>query len=118
MDLLENIMPSGTFTGVSGKNYTYLLVSDDILLPLQAGNFIFASGDAAHPVPVFIGAVESVRNDIKAHTVSGLWDIAKDVYGATLLYLHVEDPNTYQGTRLYEQADLIEAYRPPMNVPG
>jgi len=111
MNLLENIMPSATFTGVSGKNYTYLLVSDDILLSLQAGNFIFASGDATHPVPVFIGAVE-------AHTVSGLWDIAKNVYGATLLYLHVEDPNKYQGARLYEQADLIEAYRPPMNVPG
>jgi len=69
MNLLENIMPSATFTGVSGKNYTYWLVSDDILLSLQAGNFIFASGDATHPVPVFIGAVE-------AHTVSGLWDIA------------------------------------------
>jgi hypothetical protein len=45
-------MASYSFEGVSGKRYSYFLVSGEILLLLDgAGNYIFASGNAVYPVP-------------------------------------------------------------------
>jgi hypothetical protein len=68
-----------------------------------------------YPVPVLIGVAESIRKDVERHLASGLWKVAENVHGATLLYLHV-DPKLDQKARTLERRDLVFAYHPPLNV--
>jgi hypothetical protein len=109
-------MASYSFEGVSGKRYTYFLVSDEIPLLLEGpANYIFASGNAVYPVPVLIGAPEGIRRDVEGHVASGLWKVAEKVHGATLLYLHV-DPKLDEKARKLERRDLVFAYHPALNA--
>jgi len=108
-----------TFCGVSGKAYTYSLVVPEIKsLTRQPGKFIFASGNATNPVPELISMSEKLREDIGKHFVpGGFWDIARNVYGASLLYIHVDQERAPM-KRQTEKDDLEAAYRPRMNSRG
>lgn len=109
-------MATFVFIGLSGKRYTYSIVpaNEAMHLPLQAGNYLFASGDAVTPIPVFINQAASIR---KSFLDLNFWPIAQRVHYATLLYLHV-DLEQNLAAREAEQMDLIAAYSPPMNSTG
>jgi hypothetical protein len=109
-------MASFVFQGTSGVDYTYLLLPLDpvTLLPLQAGNYILATGSATHPRVVLVDCAEGIRKAIQTEMVSKHWATATDIYGVTLLYVHI-DPSGDGMSRLKEKIDLIDAYHPPMN---
>ena len=81
-------------------------------LPRQAGNYIFAAGTAADPIPVFVEEAASVRAsalDLQR------WETAQNVHGACLIYLRIE-LGADQTMRKEEKKDIVAAYQPVMNV--
>ncbi|MGO9389246.1 hypothetical protein [Rhodoblastus sp.] len=110
-------MSTFNFKGASSNAYVYRLtpVIEFDRLPLQAGNYILASGNAANPVPIFIAAAENIRNDVSEQMASGLWNLAQTVHNATLLYFHV-DLGMNGARRQAELDDLCLYYAPPMNT--
>jgi hypothetical protein len=107
-------MAGYTYTGASGRNYPYLLVSTNDLaaLPMQAGNYVFAMNNAER-TPVFIEATSGVRASVLRQNMA-IWNRAKSEHGAELVLIHV-DPALDMARRQSEQADLIASYYPPMN---
>jgi hypothetical protein len=83
-----------TFTGSSGRNYSYLIFD-----PTNERQML-QSGD---------NLKRSFLTDNKE-----LWELAQDVHGATLLLIH---PGAERGAsaREQEKIDLIERYHPPLN---
>ncbi len=110
-------MSTYKFKGASSNGYVYSLtpIIEAGRLPLQAGNYILATGNAANPVPIFISAAESIRDDVLEKKASGLWNVAQTVHSATLLYFHV-DLEKDGPRRQAEQDDLCLHYEPPLNT--
>jgi len=107
-------MPGCTYTGASGRLYTYLLFSADNLhsLPLQGGSYIFAQNDAAR-TPIFVEATNSVRASVMRQGMAE-WNAARTNHGAELVLIHV-DPALNAADRQSEKTDLVACYYPPMN---
>ena len=107
-------MPGHTYSGASGKLYSYLFFSTEDLaaLPMQAGNYIFAFGDGAR-TPIFIEATNGVRAAVMRQAMAE-WRTARTVFGAELVLIHV-DPALDMAARQSEKEDLIACYHPPMN---
>jgi len=107
-------MPGFSFTGFSRKNYTYHLTDLAIAapLPLQGGNYIFATGVAINPIPVFVEAADSIRKSLSDNGQMRWY--AENVLNARLFYFR---PNPDARARAAEKADLIMAYKPQMNDP-
>ena len=109
-------MASFVFHGSSGKGYRYLLVPiDTASVPREAGNYILAAGNATNPKPILVDCADGVRDALQKQMASIHWKTATDIYGVTLLYVHVVDSSEGPASRLREKIDLIEAYRPPMS---
>jgi len=101
-----------TFTGSSGRTYSYLIFDHaNERQMLQAGaNYAFAANDR---LPILFEATDNLkRSFLKDNKV--LWERAQDVYGATLLLIH-PGPDRGASAREQEKADLIDKYHPPMN---
>jgi hypothetical protein len=81
-------------------------------LPVDAGNYIFAFGTIANPVPAFIGEAENIRRSFLG---SQPWRRAQEISAETLFFLHL-DFGPDERTRCAEQADLVVAYDPPLNA--
>ncbi len=107
------------FYGTSRKSYTYMLVVPETKnVSRQPGNFIFAKGDAITPIPILVGKADNLREYLQELFLpGGLWDTARNVYEAKLLYIHV-DQERDPAKRQTEQMDLEVAYRPVMNSSG
>jgi hypothetical protein len=103
-----------SFRGASGKLYSYAHIQNGALsvLPADAGNYIFAFGTIANPVPVFIGEAESIQ---RAFLDSEHWRRAQEISADTLFFLHL-DFGSDEKSRREEQADLVVAYDPPLNA--
>jgi hypothetical protein len=103
-------MAGRTYQGASGRNYAYGIFSTADLnnLPLQAGNYIFATADGT---AIYIEAANSVRKSV---VESDFWDHAQDVHGASFLLVHF-DHESGEPQRHAEKMDLIDAHHPPMN---
>src|ERR1700730_6489489 len=109
-------MTTFKFRGASSNTYSYSLSprTDFGRLPLQSGNYIFASGNAANPNPLFISFTDNIHQDVAENVASGVWDIAQEVYNATLCYFHV-DRQKDRRKRQAEQEDLFLYYKSPLN---
>ena len=105
-------MAGYSFRGASNKKYAFALldITEAWQAPRQAAVYIFASGTAVDPFPVFITETPNLR---KALNDRSLWDAAQEAYGATLLYFRCE-PKSDAAARKAEADDLIARYRPPM----
>ena len=107
-------MPGHTYTGASKRHYPYLLVDSNHLdlLPMQGGNYIFASNDL-YRSPIFVDASSDVRSAVLRNGME-FWKVARAIHGAALVLIHIDhrlDANDLET----ERRDLIEAYRPVMN---
>jgi hypothetical protein len=114
-DLGANVMAGYSFQGVSGRHYTYGLLDPQApnrVLPISAGNFVFAKASKSNPEPVFIGETERFRTFLRQMT---LWHTAQTDHRANLLYFHLSLGD--EPSRKDEVLDLVKRYRPPMNVP-
>ncbi len=107
-------MPGYTYTGASGRLYTYVLVSADDLhsLPMQGGSYVFATNDAAR-TPVFIEATNSVRASVMRQGMVE-WNRARTEHGAEWVLIHV-NPTRNMADWQSEKTDLVACYYPPMN---
>jgi hypothetical protein len=103
-------MSTFKFQGASGQSYIYMLTPSSELhrLPEQAGNYIFAVGNAADPVPIFAEEASRLRD-----SATSQWIKAQEEYGASLIYFRAAGED--QATRRAEKADLVKEYEPTMN---
>lgn len=100
-----------TLTGVSGSQYQYEVcnfLGNWIELP---GNYAFAypNGQSGWRIP-YIGQAKNLRERMNGHEK---WAVAHSL-GARFVLAHVNHGG--EGARLAEEADLIRAYNPPLNV--
>jgi hypothetical protein len=108
-------MSTFKFHGSSGTGYTYSLMPPPNQLEAlsrQGGNYIFASGNAANPIPVLVQEAKNIRDAIM-HELVERWERAQTAYSATLFYIHIEGNHQ---ARHDEMIDLVEAYNPAMNA--
>jgi hypothetical protein len=105
-------MATFVFRGSSGKEYIYSLMPLEagIPIPKEPGNYILAAGDPSDPKPMLIEFTELLQ----AAAASETWKTATDIFGVTLLYVHIDPPSDAR-SRLTEKMDLIDRYWPPMN---
>jgi hypothetical protein len=95
--------------GHSGGFYEYALVETDKVPPLYGGNFLFIRPSTVAPEIIYVGESESVYG---ALTETNVWNVARQIHGATLLYVHL---NPDPARRKAEREDLIRRYHPAMN---
>lgn len=100
------------FTGISGRNYSYLIFDHtNERNMLQGGaNYAFAANDR---LPIFFEATDNLKQSFLRENKS-LWEHAQDVHGATLLLIHPAADRA-SSDREQEKADLVGRYHPPMN---
>ncbi len=109
------VMTAIPFQGISGKTYTFALVPEVIeLLPMQAGMYILAAGSAIQPIPLYIEKTAGLRNRIREQSLSRTWQIAKDPFGYTHLYIH-PDGSLTEEERENEFLDILSFHEFPMN---
>ena len=98
--------------GASGRCYDYVLLNQKTRagIPMGGGNFLFARPLGNGLEIICAGETESIWN---VFVSTALWETAKNKHGATLAYVHL---NPDHSGRLIETADLVNKYRPPMNV--
>ena len=94
-------------TGASGNVYRFNRLREGRPLSAMGGNYVYAreSGDAYEIVCA--GEGENLMND--AHS---RWEQAVKDHAATTLFTRL---NISDRVRQHEQADILEAARPPMN---
>jgi len=101
-----------TFTGSSGRNYSYLIFdpTNERQMLRSGANYAFAADDR---LPIFFAATDNLKRSFLRDNKE-LWELAQDVHGATLLLIH---PGAERGAsaREQEKIDLIERYHPPLN---
>src|SRR5438105_15859599 len=102
-------MPGITFTGSSGRNYSYQIFDHtNERQMLQSGaNYAFVANDR---LPIYFEATDNLKRSFLKDNKK-LWERARDVHGATLLLIH-PDPNRGASVREQEKADLIGRYHP------
>jgi hypothetical protein len=98
--------------GASGRCYDYIQLNQRTraAIPMGGGNFLFARPLGNGLEIICAGETESIWN---VFVSTSLWETAKNKHGATLAYVHLHPDH---GERQREAADLINKYRPPMNV--
>jgi hypothetical protein len=101
-----------TFTGISGRNYSYLIFdhTNERHMLQGSANYAFAAKDR---LPIFFEATGNLKKSFLGEN-KDLWDHAQDVHGATLLLIHPGSDRD-ASDREKEKADLIARYHPPMN---
>ncbi len=101
-----------SFQGASGSHYDYALLNHKVrsAFPIGGGNYLFARPHGPGLEVICAGETDNIWNALVS---TALWETAKNKYGATAFYLHVNpDPQA----RARESADLVSKYRPAMNV--
>jgi hypothetical protein len=101
-----------TFTGSSGRNYSYLIFDPtNERQMLQGGaNYAFAANDR---LPIYFEAADNLKRSFLDDNKER-WERAQHVHGATLLLIHPGSDRD-ASDREKEKADLIDRYHPPMN---
>src|SRR5579862_9747870 len=101
-----------TFKGSSGRNYSYLIFDHtNERQMLQGGaNYAFAAADH---LPIFFAATDNLKRSFFKDNRE-VWELARDVHGATLLLIH-PGPERGASAREQEKTDLIDRYHLPLN---
>ena len=98
-----------TWTGASGKKYTYNIHSMDTKWNDVAGNYIFAKRTTPTEwEAIYIGETQSFKDRLPNH--NELPCIQRN--GGTHIHAHT---NSDSQARLNEESDLIESHLPPCN---
>jgi len=99
-----------TFTGKSGKTYTYYLYPMWPNLQAKPGNYVFAYNDGRTIFPKYFGETGSLHDRCgEAHERC---KCAMNT-GANCIGAHLG--STSADERRLEEQDLVEAYNPPCN---
>lgn len=103
-----------SFLGASNFLYFYEECGLSRLGALASGpgSFIVARGTIRAPEPVFVSASNDLRSDGQ---VSAVWARAQAVYGATMMFVRLAPTAR---TCAAERDDVIQSYKPVMNVPA
>lgn len=104
-------MAEGTIIwhGLSGQAYKYWIYRIGASLKEEPGNYIFAKETSPNKwAPQYIGQAKNLNERLENHEKE---DCAKK-HGSTHIHAHL---NRDKDARLYEEADLIERWKPPCN---
>lgn len=97
------------FAGQSGQRYRYTALDDHRFLPPAGANFLVVrNGDKGASI-VFAGETDSLAN----RTWMAPMEAAKKRYGPVEVLVRL---NVTSAVRRNEQADLVAAHQPEMNV--
>lgn len=99
-----------TFTGRSGKTYTYYIYPLWPALQDKPGNYVFAYNDGKTISPKYFGESQSLQDRCCAAHERCSCAISN---GANCLAAHLSSASAE--ARRVEEADLISAYNPPCN---
>jgi hypothetical protein len=102
-------MPDCSWTGASGRVYTYAIHPIGEIWNDVAGNYIFAKQtEPSRWAPVYIGETQSFQDRLPNH--NELPCILRN--GGTHIHVPV---NRASAVRLAEEADLLANHNPPCN---
>jgi hypothetical protein len=101
------------FEGASGRSYDYGLLNQKsrAAFPMSAGSYVFVHQAGSVLKIICAGETESIWN---VFVSTHLWETAKNQYGATAAYIHLNPDPT---ARRMEISDLVKRHEPPMNAP-
>ncbi len=107
--MLNKHKPNILWSGLSGKDYKYLIYDLDEDRDAVPANYIFIKGTQGSYTPVFIGQTKDISEPFQNHPK---WtDIISA--GATSICIHKSSPN--DRVRKAEESDLINNYKPALN---
>jgi hypothetical protein len=92
----------------SGESLRFLLHGNAPSLSRRSGNFLYVRGEEADPEVLYVGETDDLAEHARDR-----WAEAKQNFGALALYVRL---NITAAERRREQAELISAYEPPMNM--
>ena len=102
-------MPSQTWDGGSGSQYTYEVYAVPMSPNPVAANYIFARFENNSWFPLYIGETSNLAVRLEGHEK---WPCAT-ARGVTHIHAHVSSTNAQE--RRPEEADLIARWSPPCN---
>lgn len=109
----EDLVVNGVVkcTGISGAVYSYFLAAPGSQWLAKASNYLFAKWTPEGWIIFYVGETDDTARRFSNHE---RWQEAVTVYGATHALTHLS--SGVEADRKREEADLIAAYNPPMNV--
>ena len=99
------------WSGISGKEYKYWIVSIGASFKPVAGNYIFAKETSPNTwAPIYVGETDNLERRLSDH--DKLPCVRR--YGATHIHSHTSvDDNA---SRRKEEADIRDKWNPPYNL--